>query len=481
MSSNIRLNWPTRAALIPTGIRLKLLLAFVLMSAIPLTMLMLLAAWFALPSARDFYHLERWFPLIATPQEAAWWLFGVLALTVLVAFLGGLYLAIKIIQPVIDLSHGATQLAKGESNRPLSSGLGGELDDLSWAFNQMTTRIRDNMGELKQFGERSSQINLEIHKRVIMFSGLLQIGELVSRGGELDVVLDLVVEKLALLENRGFSFLCLQPLEDLPVTLRRGNGIDVDTLRSTIFDSVSTFIDAAHPASDTMRPTWEQLGRPNLLVQAVSVRQHVIGVLGVGNFDPDSQWSPEMVDLIAIFAKHASLAIENELLLRKTKALSIHDELTGAYSEPYMRERLVEEIKRAVLYQRPCAFAMFRIHDLGEFRQRHGDSEAERALKHITRAIRESVSEVDRVGRFTGNAIAIVLPECNKRQATDAVNRICAQVKTIFVDSQDARDRLTLIGSIAENPVDGSTAEDLILKASAGIQVSPSMEGNGAR
>ncbi|MBI4323610.1 MAG: diguanylate cyclase [Candidatus Omnitrophica bacterium] len=469
---DIRPNWAARAALLPTGIRLKLLLAFVLMSAIPLTMLLLLAAWFALPSVRDFYQLERWFPLIAAPHEATWWLFWMLALTVLIAFLGGLYLAIKIIQPVIHLSHGATQLAKGESDRLLSSGLGGELDDLSGAFNQLTMRIRDNMSELKQFGERSSQINLEIHKRVIMFSGLLQIGELVSSGGELEVVLDLVVEKLALLEDRGFSFLCLQPLEDLPVTLRRANGIDVGILRSAIFDSVSTCIDAAHPASDTMRPTWEQLGRPNLLVQAVSVRRRVIGVLGAGNFDPNSQWSVEMVDLIAIFAKHATLAIENELLLRKTKALAIYDELTGVYNEPYMRERLAEEIKRAVLYQRPCAFAMFRIQDLGEFRQRHGDSEAERALKNITRAVRESVSEVDRVGRFTGNVIAVVLPECNKRQAADAVSQICARVKTAFAGSQDARDRLTLIGSVAENPVDGSTAEDLIRKASTGIQAS---------
>ncbi len=476
-----RLHWAARAALIPTGIRLKLLLAFVLMSAIPLIMLILLAAWFALPSVRDFYQLERWFPLIAAPQEATWWLFGVLALTVLVAFLGGLYLAIKVIQPVIHLSHEATRLAKGESDHPLSNGLGGELDDLSWALNQLTARIRNNMSELKQFGERSSQINLEIHKRVIMFSGLLQIGELVSRGGELEVVLDLVVEKLALLEDRGFSFLCLQPLEDLPVSLRRANGIDVGILRSAIFDSASTCIDVAHPASDTMRPTWEQLGRPNLLVQAVSVRRRVIGVLGVGNFDPDSQWSVEMVDLIAIFAKHASLAIEHELLLRKTKALAIYDDLTGVYNEPYMRERLVEEIKRAVLYQRPCAFAMFRIHDLGEFRQRHGDPEAERALKNITRAVQESVSEVDRVGRFTGNVVAVVLPECNKRQASDVVSQICARVKTAFIGLQDARDRLTLIGSVAENPVDGSTAEDLIRKASAGIQASPSMEGSGAR
>lgn len=464
---------PPRLSVAPTGMRLKLLLAFVLMSAVPLGMLMLVAGWFAFPFVREYYRLEHWFPLIALPGESTWWMFGLLVLTVVIALLGGLYLAMKIVHPVIRISRQATKMAQGDYEHPASAGHGGELDDLTWSLNQLTSRIRDDMTELKRFGERSSQINLDIHKRVVMFSGLLQIGELISSGGQLDAVLDLVVDKLAMLEDRSFSFFCLQPLEGLPVTLRRASGIEMEQLCAVVFESASAVIDAAHPPNPAMRPAWEQFGRPNLLIQPVMVRKQSVGILGVGNREAEHRWSQELVELLAIFAKQASLAIENELLLRKTKALAIYDELTGVYNEAYMRQRLGEEIRRAILYQRPCALAMFRVEDLTEYRRRHGDPEAERALKQITRLVQESVTDVDRVGRFDGNVLAVILPECNKRQATELMEHIRARVQQTFADAPAPLDRLTLLGSVSENPVDGSTAEELITRASGMLHPGP--------
>lgn len=461
---------PLRLAVAPTGMRRKLLLAFLLMSAVPLAMLMLVAGWFAFPFVREFYRLDHWFPLIAAPMEGTWWVFGLLVLTVLIAFLGGIYLAIKIVHPVIRISQQATKMAQGDYEHPAATGHGGELDDLTWSLNQLTSRIRNDMVELKRYGERSSQLNLDIHKRVVMFSGLLQIGELISSGGQLDLVLDLVVEKLAMLEDHSFSFFCLQPLEGLPVTLRRTSGFDVELLRAVAFESAAATIDAAHPAATAMRPTWEQLGQPNVLIQPVVVRKQPVGILGIGNRNPHYQWSQELTDLMTIFTKQASLAIENELLRRTTKALAIYDELTGVYNEAYMRQRLGEEIQRAVLYQRPCALAMFQVEDLADFRRRHGDPEAERTLKQITRLVQACVTDVDRVGRLDGNLLAVVLPECNKRQAAELMEQICQRVLQAFAGAPDPLDRLAVLGSVSENPVDGSTAEELITKALDGIQ-----------
>ena len=54
-----------RLELAPRGMRSKLVLGMVLMSVVPIVMLVCMAAWFAFPSVRDFYQLDRWFPLIA--------------------------------------------------------------------------------------------------------------------------------------------------------------------------------------------------------------------------------------------------------------------------------------------------------------------------------------------------------------------------------------------------------------------------------
>lgn len=458
-----------RLAVAPTGMRSKLLWAFVLMSVVPLAMLLLMAAWFAFPSVRDFYHLERWFPLITIPQAANWWLFSLLVLTVVISLLGGVYLAVRIIEPVIDLSHEATQLAEGREVRELPVRHDDELGDLTRALNHLTSRIRTNMDELKQFGERTTQMNLEIHKRLVMLSGLLQIGELISQPAELGVILDLVVERLASLDAQGFSFLCLQPMEEFPVNLHRAQGIDLRDLKSVVFDTGQMVVDATHPPTELMTPMWEELKQPNLMVQPVLVRNRAVGILGIGNHHQAYAWSSEVMDLVAVFAKQLSLAIENELLLRKNKALAIHDELTGAYTDSYVRQRLAEEIKRAMTYRRPCALALFAIRDLAGYRQRRGQPEADRVLRKVVRLIQESITEIDRVGRLEGNEIAVLMPERNKRQAMELMEEICRRAAAAFSSASDPQGQPTLLGAVAENPLDGATAEELLTKASAAL------------
>lgn len=456
--------------LVPQGLRSKLLWAFLLMSGVPLVMLLAVAAWFAFPSVRDFYQLERWFPMIANPTLSTWWLIALLALTVAISLLGGLYLTMKLVDPIIRLTHEAKQLAQGAVADVLPVTQSDELGDLTTSLNQLTSRIRDNMVELKQFGERTTQINIDIQKRVLMLSGLLQIGELISKGVQLDAVLDMIVEKLAMLEEHSFSFLCLQPIEDVPLTLRRGRGIAMSQLSGLTFDSSQVIIDTAHPPLPLIRGAWEQFDRPHLITQPVLVRNRVIGVLGVGNRQSSYYWNPEQVDLVAVFVKQAAMAIENDVLLKKTRALAVHDELTGIYNERHIRQRLEEEIKRAVRYQRPCAIAMFVLQNYARYRQRYGEPEAERALKAIAKLVQESVTEIDQVGRFNGNELVVLLPERNKREATLIAEQIRHRVARAFPSLAHLHDQLGVVSAVAENPVDGATGEALLGTATALIR-----------
>ncbi len=463
-----------RLALAPSGIRSKLVWSFILMSAVPLIMLLLVAGWFAFPYVREFYQLERWFPMITSPTTSTWWLMGVIGLTVFISLLGSAYLAVKLVEPVIYLSHEASQLAQGDFSHELKleHEPKDELGNLTTALNQLTSKIRDNMVELKQFGERTNQINLEIHKRVIILSGLFQIGELISSGSDLNVVLDLLVEKLALLDEKSFSFLCLQPIEGLSLTLRRAHQVDVSKLTNLVMSSSQVLVDAHHPPPRDFAETWEELDRPNLILYPVMIRNRCFGILGVGNPNRDYVWSSEWVDLVGVFVKQASIALENELLLRKTQALSVRDELTGVSPDAYIRQRLDEELKRSVIYQRPCAFVMFSIHDFVGYRQRRGEPEAERAMKKVARLIQDSVTEVDRVGRFNGNEIVAILPERNKREALELADEIRQRVSFAFAEASDPKDRLSVMVGISENPLDGVVAEDLIDRA-AGMIAKP--------
>lgn len=457
----------------PRGLRAKLVWAFVFMSGVPLTLLMLLAAWFACPTVRQYYHLDRWFPMLGDPG-AVWWVIGLIALSTVVALLGGLYLAAGVINPMIKLSHDAAQLARGECDFTLPTGADhDELSELTVSLNQLTGRVREGLTELKRFGDRATSLHVAINRRVTALSALLQIGEVVTGGADLDAVLDMVVENVASADEHGFSFLCLQPIEDLPLTARRAHQIEPQRLSTLAFDSAQALIDAQHPpAGPSMQAMWHDLGRPNLILKPVMVRSRLVGILGVGNYVADGQWTEELVEIVSLFVKQAAMAIENELLVKKAKALAIRDELTGLYTEPYMRQRLDEEIHRAMRYQRPCSCALFSIQGLEEIRRRFGDPHAERTIKQIARAVQESVTEVERVGRFNGHQILVLLPERNKRQAVEVVEAIKRRVAELVAGDANAQSCCSIEVSVSENPLDGATADALIQKALA--------RGNGA-
>lgn len=463
--------------LVPTGMRAKLIWAATLMSCVPLTVLIVFVGWFVFPYTREaFPWLERFFIDPRTdPTVGTWWLWAVLALTSLISLLGGAYLTAKIVQPVLRVSREAKRLADTPELTGEIPEQEDELGDVTRALNQLTGRIRENMQELKQFGERTNQINAEIHRRMTMLASLLQIGELIGKFTDLEAVLDLVVERLGTVEDQAFSFLCLQPTEGLNIVPRRGHQIDVESLAQCAFESFATVIDTVHHPTEPARTLWEGLGRPNLILQPIPLRGQRMGMLAFGNRRAGYLFSPELIDFVSVFAKQISIALENELLLRKNKALAIRDELSGLYNERYIRQRLEEEIKRAIAYQRPCAVALFTIDGVEGFRSRRGVGETEQAVKKVGRVIEESVTEIDRVGRFASNEFVVILPERNKREAIEIAEGIRQRVEGAFASAGDPLDRLTVSGGVAENPLDGITAHDLLSKSSGLVLA------NGAR
>jgi len=79
--------------------------------------------------------------------------------------------------------------------------------------------------------------------------------------------------------------------------------------------------------------------------------------------------------------------------------------------------------------------------------------------------IKNSVSEIDRVGRTGDNEFAVVLPEKNKRNAYRIAEEIRKKIEEVFQSEPQINKRITISGGVSENPLDGTTAEELISKA----------------
>ncbi len=172
-----------------------------------------------------------------------------------------------------------------------------------------------------------------------------------------------------------------------------------------------------------------------------------------------------LVGFLVIKEVFDRLLTENGTLLRRVEKLEIKDALTGLYNLAFIQNRLEEEIKRAITYQRPCAYIIFDIDNFERFSQKLGPVSPESTLQRIGSVIRSSVSETDRVARVGDDEFAIVLPERNKRQAQEMAEEIRKKIEFIYSEEADMNKKITVTAAVSENPLDGITALELMSAA----------------
>lgn len=452
-----------RMSLIPRGLRYKLMIVFCLMSIIPLLVAVYLVRDYIFPPSGDIITLS--------------W---VILFCLIVAFLGWL-LARQMIKPVIEIALEAKLIAEGDLNRRISVDAEDEIGELARSINQLTVRIKENMAELKSCGEKTRLIDTAIHRRVLALSGLLQIGEHISTGVEMKDIMSLIVGKIMEVIDGGYGMLLL-PKSDKPeileinivnnvvndrlrqLEIRSGRGI----LGASLASGSAIYADSKTKVSKDMEGFREYYGIKNFVAFPIVSRNKPVGMLLVGNEKEDFEFKDDDLALINIFAKQTAVVYESDLLAKKTKELAIKDDLTNLYNEKYIVARLDEEIKRALLYQRPCSYIVFNIDGFRKFREENGALVGERALRTIASILEENVTQIGRAARLSGNEFALLLPEKNKKEAYRIADEVRRKVeKLIFGVEKKAR--LTVCGGVSENPLDGSTAEELVKKAADSV------------
>jgi diguanylate cyclase (GGDEF)-like protein len=149
-------------------------------------------------------------------------------------------------------------------------------------------------------------------------------------------------------------------------------------------------------------------------------------------------------------------------LLEKVEKLSLKDKLTGLYNATYIRERLDEEIQRAIHYQRPCSFAYILIQGLEVFETVRGETKAEEVLRAIAKVFSNHMHEFDRAARIGRGEFVIIFPDANKKKSIEIVEKICQEIS---VSPFQVNERLIACAGISENPIDGVQADGLYIKA----------------
>jgi len=461
-----------RFSLLPQGLRYKLLIAFSLMSIIPLLVIGYLVNNFAV--------------LGEVPSLGQ---ISIIALFSIVVAWMGLFLAKSIIERVIEVAIATKIITEGNFDRKIATDTGDEIGQLGESINFLTRKIRDNMSDLKDYQSKMKEINLDIQKRISVLANLLQIGELISSSVKLDSIIELVLSKVSQLYEKGFAALYFSDNPEDDLALQAASNVESKELLTATIKKGKGFLgiamqkgkyglmDASSKLSAGDQDFKAKCKCESLIAFPLIITRDARALLLIGNSVKNFTYTNDDVEVIKVFAEQIAIAIENDILVRRAKRLEIKDELTGLFNKPYVVSRLKEEIQRSIISQRPCAFILIDIDDYRAYSRQRGDAQAELALKRIAEFVSKFAGPVCKVGRMESDTLALLMPESNKKDALEIAEKIRSGINALKLSSE-AADRLTACCGVSENPLDGSTAAAILEKAEIALKRAKEAEKN---
>lgn len=166
-----------------------------------------------------------------------------------------------------------------------------------------------------------------------------------------------------------------------------------------------------------------------------------------------------------ILGQQFLLGIKRALLYKKVQELTITDTLTQVFNRRYFLLRYREELERSKKFNYKFAFLMVDIDHFKDYNDRYGHLVGDVILREVTRTIKESMRQIDFIGRYGGEELSLVLTETDKEQAQFAAERFRQAVENKEIRAYDENLKVTISIGISVFPDDSSDIHKIIDKA----------------
>ncbi len=167
-------------------------------------------------------------------------------------------------------------------------------------------------------------------------------------------------------------------------------------------------------------------------------------------------------DKLLILAQQFLIGLRRAIFYQKVSELAITDTLTQVYSRRYFLERFNEELRRSKKNKLLLSFLMIDIDNFKQYNDRYGHLVGDAILREISKTIRQTVRQIDFVGRYGGEEICIVLAETDKEQASFAAERIRQGIASAVIKVYDEELKATVSIGVSTFPDNAGNIKDLI-------------------
>lgn len=214
----------------------------------------------------------------------------------------------------------------------------------------------------------------------------------------------------------------------------------------------------------------------SMIVVPLRGREGVAGVLTLERLGREGRFDEEEFELVKLFAAQVSIALHNAEIHRAVEIRARSDDLTGLLNHGTFKEFLVQRVREGS----PFSLIMLDLDDFRSINNAFGHPAGDRLLRSIADALLRAGRETDHVFRYGGDEFTFILPGTDGAGALRVAERAGEAVRK-EADQPDWTRSGTVVSAsigVATYPVDGATAEDVLLAADRACYVAK-RTGNG--
>ena len=163
-----------------------------------------------------------------------------------------------------------------------------------------------------------------------------------------------------------------------------------------------------------------------------------------------------------ILAQQFLIGFKRALLYKKMQEMSITDSLTHLFSRRHFLERFKEELRRSKKFKYNFSFLMLDIDKFKDFNDKYGHLVGDAILREVSKTVKDTIRQIDFVGRYGGEELSIILVETDKEQACFAAERLRRAIEEKNMKVYDEELRVTVSIGIATFSDDGLSCEAII-------------------
>jgi diguanylate cyclase (GGDEF)-like protein len=218
----------------------------------------------------------------------------------------------------------------------------------------------------------------------------------------------------------------------------------------------------------------------NCAIVPLICQGRVVGVLNLADKMDSDRFRSDDVALIELFSQLVGASIGNIKLFEKIQRQATTDGLTGLVNHRTFYEILEKELWRSRRYGGKISLIMIDVDNLKKINDAYGHRAGDKAIREISRRIKECIRQIDTAARYGGDEFAVILINTSLEDAIIVAQRMVDAVANSQTTWQ--KEQIPLSISVGLGQYDAETSpEDITSRSDQALYLAKQAGKNTVR